>query len=378
MPHIALIAYELETGGISRVAVHLANGFCREGYRVSLVLSTSQGPRHNAELALLDNAVEVTSLSDRAFGKRALGQVQTFAAMRRWLRRARPDVVVGTANNISWYTGLAVAGLGAEGPRVFIKTTNPILRKADGPALTAIRRAGYARLFGAADGVLTLSNAETRLLAEQFPAQAARFRTVYNPYLTPEIEARTRLPAIAGEGPMILALGRLAPQKNFARAIEAFALARQMGGLTLKGARLVICGEGPQRADLEALAKRLGVSDVVELPGFRDDVPDLLACADRYLMSSEYEGLPAVVIEALGAGCPVVSTDCFLAARELLDDRPGCRVTGFSAQSLAAGLVEALEEAADEAGLRQLAQGYSLQSAARSHLATMGFSPAAD
>lgn len=376
MSHIALIAYELETGGISRVAVHLANGFSREGRRVSLVLSTSQGPRHAEELALIDKQVEVICLSDRPFRKRALGQIATFRALRRWLRRARPDVIVGTANNISWYTGLATTGLGADRPKLYIKTTNPILRKADGPALTALRKAGYARLFGAADGVLTLSDAETGLLSKQFPAVAGRFRTVFNPYLTPEIGSRPRDTAGAGGTPVILALGRLAPQKNFARAIEAFALARQLGGAALNDARLVICGEGPERASLEALANRLGVADAVELPGFRDDVPELLAQARCYLMSSEYEGLPAVVIEALGAGCPVVTTDCFLAARELLDGRSGCRVTALDARSLATGLVQSFGEVPDEMALRQLAQNYSLVSAVQSHLTAMGLAAA--
>ena len=364
MPHIALTSYDLETGGISRVAVYLANGFAGGGHRVSLVLCSDAGDLHAVLSAELAEGVELVVLSAKRARSRALGQIASWRAMRRWLRAARPDVLMGTSNNIAWFTGLSLAGLSGKRPALFIKTTNPILRKADGPLLTALRRWGYARLFGAAEAVLTLSEAESRVLAAQFSRQAARFHAVYNPYLTPAFLAA---PQAQREPGLLIGLGRLSPQKNFVRLIRAFALARSRSA-ALANARLLIAGEGPLRGELEALVSDSGLGEAVSLPGFAHDVPALLARADRFILSSEYEGLPAVVIEALGSGCPVIATDCFAAARELLGGLAGCAVCDLFEAELADALVAALGETPDPGVLRERASDYALPSAIASHL----------
>src|SRR6185503_9029583 len=90
-------------------------------------------------------------------------------------------------------------------------------------------------------------------------------------------------------------------------------------------ARLTILGDGPLRHSLEALARSLGIADRVDTPGYGDVLPRLRQ-ADLFVLSSDYEGLPAVVLEALASGVPVVTSDSFLAAREMLEGAPGCAV----------------------------------------------------
>jgi glycosyltransferase involved in cell wall biosynthesis len=378
LAHIALAAYDLETGGISRVTVYLANGFAARGHRVSLVLCSGAGELHGALAEELSTGVELVELSDRRFRSRAMGQVRTWRKMQNWLRLARPDVLLGTANNIAWWSGLVRNGLGEDAPRLFIKTTNPIMRTKDGAMLTAIRHAGYSRLFGAAEKVLALSEAEAQLLARQFSSQADRFVQVFNPYLTKRFLETPLRRREQGSAPAILALGRLAPQKNFARAIEAFAIAREKGGASMAGATLLIAGEGPLRPELEALVAKLGLRDVVSMPGFNSDAARLMADADLYLMSSEYEGLPAAVIEALGSGVPVVTTDCFLAARELLDGLPGCAVSMPDAQALANAMLRAVAECSHPEAMRERVRDYAIAAAVESHLAAMGLSLSSD
>jgi glycosyltransferase involved in cell wall biosynthesis len=113
--------------------------------------------------------------------------------------------------------------------------------------------------------------------------------------------------------PLILVVGRMEPQKNLTLAIHAFAalLARQ-------DARLVILGEGRERSALEALVRRVGLDGAVEMPGFVPDVGAMLAKASLLLMTSRYEGFPAVLIEALAADVPVVSTHCSPAQKTLI------------------------------------------------------------
>ena len=113
---------------------------------------------------------------------------------------------------------------------------------------------------------------------------------------------------------MILAAGRLADVKGFDVALRAFAR------LEDPDARMVILGEGPRRERLTALATALGVSERVEFPGYVPDIRPWLDAARVFLLSSHYEGYGAVVVEALNAGRPVVSTDCTPAALELLSE----------------------------------------------------------
>jgi glycosyltransferase involved in cell wall biosynthesis len=120
-----------------------------------------------------------------------------------------------------------------------------------------------------------------------------------------------------GPGPYLMAIGRLSAQKGFDTLIRAFAEARS----GMPDHRLVIIGEGPDRAALEGLAAELEVADAVLLPGFVDNVHPLLAGADLFVLSSRYEGMGGLVLlEALVHGVPVIATDCPSGPRFVLRD----------------------------------------------------------
>ncbi|PKP96911.1 MAG: glycosyltransferase, partial [Alphaproteobacteria bacterium HGW-Alphaproteobacteria-13] len=169
-----------------------------------------------------------------------------------------------------------------------------------------------------------------------------------------------------GEGPVILlGAGRLAAQKRFDRLLRAFAAAGP------SAARLRIAGDGPDRAALAALAAELGVADRVDMIGYTTDMPAQMAAADLFVLSSDYEGLPAVVIEALASDLPVMSTDCFANARELLTGLPGCAAVERSTEALAEALDAWLAAPPAPAELRRFALPYSTANAVASHLAAM-------
>jgi glycosyltransferase involved in cell wall biosynthesis len=113
--------------------------------------------------------------------------------------------------------------------------------------------------------------------------------------------------------PIILAVGRLVPEKGFDMLIAAFA------ALGDPAAELVIVGEGPDRARLEGLITGHGLAGRVRLPGYIDDTRGWLDAARLAAMPSRFEGYPAVLIEAFAAGRPAVATDCTPAAAELID-----------------------------------------------------------
>jgi len=170
-----------------------------------------------------------------------------------------------------------------------------------------------------------------------------RVQVVYNPVLSPALMALARQapghPWFApGQPPVILGVGRLTRQKDFPTLIRAFAEVRRC-----RSARLMILGEGEERGRLEALALELGVADDVALPGFRENAMAYMAGSALFVLSSAWEGLPTVLIEALAAGTRVVSTDCPSGPREILQDgRLGALVPVGDAVALTGAMIDAL------------------------------------
>jgi len=167
---------------------------------------------------------------------------------------------------------------------------------------------------------------------------------IYNPVITPSFLAGLdRRPKhqwfTDGAVPIVLGAGRLTQQKDFSTLIRAFAQVRRR-----RPARLLILGEGGDRGLLEALVAELGLTEDVALPGWRPDVGACMAHSDIFVLSSAWEGLPTVLIEALASGTRVVSTDCRSGPREILrDGRLGALVPVSDAAALAEAIHQTLE-----------------------------------
>src|SRR5207245_8477381 len=114
--------------------------------------------------------------------------------------------------------------------------------------------------------------------------------------------------------PVVLAMGRLVPQKGFDWLLDAWARVRT----DRPDWRLVIAGEGPDRAELASRARRLGVEASVEFPGFDREPYRRMAGAEVFVLSSRYEGFPLVLVEAMGCALPVVAMDCPSGPREIV------------------------------------------------------------
>jgi glycosyltransferase involved in cell wall biosynthesis len=145
-----------------------------------------------------------------------------------------------------------------------------------------------------------------------------RIQVIYNPVVSPELQQKLQAPLEhpwfqPNQPPVLLAAGRLAAEKDFSTLIHAFAQVRQR-----RPARLVILGEGEDRAVLEALIRQLGLEKDVSLPGFVDNPYAYMIRASLFVLSSKAEALPTVLIEALYCGLPLVATDCPGGTREIL------------------------------------------------------------
>lgn len=155
--------------------------------------------------------------------------------------------------------------------------------------------------------------------------------------------------------PVIMAVGRLKVEKDFATLLRAFARV-----VAHRPARLIVLGEGPERAALTDLAARLGVASNILMPGFVSDPAPWLAHADLLACSSLREGFGNVLVEAMAQGVPVVSTDCPFGPREILKDGALGRLTPVGdAELFARALAESLETPVNRGVLRARAADFS-------------------
>lgn len=297
----------------------------------------------------------------RASRSRGWDLVRTFPALVRHLRTRRPNAVVSTANNTALVSALAVkAARLSRRTRLLLKTTNPIVSSRHKGLIKWLRRASYRLIFGWTDAVWTLSEDESREMRTAFPRFTPIFRAVFNPYVTPAMLAGRAMDASGGSG--VISIARLTRQKRVDRLL--FGLA----ALPDRDVRLLVLGEGEDRPSLEQQIEQLGLQSRVNMPGYVPDVARALHQSDLFVLTSDYEGLPAAILEAMAANCPVLCTDCFPAARTLLNAAEGCAVIeDVRPEPLARQMTEALSRKRPQS-LRAIAELYSIENGVRSHV----------
>jgi glycosyltransferase involved in cell wall biosynthesis len=363
---ILMTMHRMSQGGADRVAVLLANGFHAAGIPTDLLLLRSGGEGEQALSELLDPGVRLHSAGP-PMGSRHLELVRGARAIRALAASARSSLVLASSSNMGLVTGVACRLLRAKGVRVAMKLTNPVIRPHDRSSIyKAYRTALYRFTFRQHDRVLTLTDAENRDVQGRYPDLANRFATVANPYVAADLLQKALTPRAAQSGPpQLLAIARMMPQKRLDVLLEAFSR------LSRRDARLTILGDGPLRRSLEAHARTLGIADRVAMPGFVDDVQPALAAADLLVLSSDYEGLPAAVIEALAGNVPVVTTDCFLGAREMLGGSRYCGVTPVGDPAALASAIDAALIAGPPTGLREITAPYGIDASIAAHIAAL-------
>ena len=334
---VALFIRSLAGSGAERVVVNLANGLDGQGYRVQLVLGDATGPfldHVSPGIEVFDLAVQrkavvfdfirapgrFLELRATAWGSRAGRIMLGVPRLARYIDAEQPDVLISALDHGN-VAAVIAAKLSVYKPDVVV--TQHCNLTSD--VITSRRKPGkiYAlvkRYYPEATAIVGVSEGVSADLTAHIPSAAERISTIYNPVVDEDLAERAReepdhpwFASPSGE-PLIVTVGKLKKQKDHATLLRALARLRQD-----VPARLVIFGEGPERAALEHLAEQLGIADTVSLPGFTANPFAAMARADVFVLSSTYEGLPTVLIEALACGCPVVSTDCPSGPEEILE-----------------------------------------------------------
>ena len=357
---IAFYMHDLSGGGVERMRLSLIAELRARGQTVSLVVGRRQGALAGQVPADLD----VVELG-------CSGVLASALALARVLRRKRPDVLVASLdhNNIA---AMLAGTLARTGTRVVVCQHN---------ALSAERASGwkyravpwlYWLLQSRAHGLVAVSRGVADDLAQVAGIPRRRITAIYNPVIGPDFAARSAgsapHPWLAdGEAPTFVFAGRLTDQKDPLLLLEAFALLRQSGQ-----ARLVLLGEGPLLATLRAEAARRGIAEAVLFAGFQANPLPWIAHATGLVLSSRYEGLGNVLIEALACGTPVVATDCPHGPAEILAGGAfGALVPVGDAALLADAMARMAIAPRDSERLQARAACFSASACADAHLALL-------
>ena len=359
---LALLVPDLRGGGAERVMLNLAIGLAEIGCQVDLVVAVARG----SYLKDVPPAVNLVDLKSRDVAV-------CLPALVRYLKSAKPAGLVSALSqaNVSAILAKKLSGVDT---RVLAVSHNSLsVESKNGKSLKLKVMPYFVRaFFPSADVLAGVSTGVCTDLAQMLNMPAERVKVLYNPVISEKTLTMSTEPVdhpwlAEGEPPVILTVGRLHPQKNHALLVDAFAKLRAK-----REARLMILGEGDLRPEIEEQVKRLGLVDDVALPGFVANPFAYMSKAAVFALSSRFEGLPTVLIEALACGARVVSTDCPSGPDEILrGGQYGALVPVDNVDALADALRQTLDSG--QAPPPESWQPYRIVEASRRYLDALGF-----
>ena len=364
--HIAILLSNFGHGGVERMLVNLARGFNELGCRVDFLIRDREVPF----VSSLHRQVNLIELS-------ASSHAQLLQRLVSYLNEFQPQILMAAKIKDEELALQAKSKLG-NSPDVFLRIGTNVTARLATRRRNPIKRWLINRAFRErcrkADGLIAVSQGVADDMMAITQLSSDRIHVLRNPVVTPDLAQRAAEsvdhPWLQnGQPPVLIGAGGLRQQKNFLLLLQAFAKVRAQ-----RPCRLLILGEGRQRQRLQSLARELGVDSDFELPGFIENAYAYMAKAALFVLSSNWEGSPNVVAEALAVGTPVVSTDCPSGAREILQNgRFGKLVPMNDEQALTTAILASLDETPDPDFLRQGAQPYTLESSSKAYLKAFWF-----
>ncbi|WP_294047255.1 glycosyltransferase [Sphingomonas sp.] len=290
-------AQSLQGGGVERVMLRLVRGWVDAGQRVTMVLGRASGPL----TAEIPDGVELVDL-----GTNHLGMMASLPGI---VRRVAPDIVFCPGNHYSSAAGWLKLCLGRDCPPIVAKVSNRLDRDDQRFPLAQGYKLWLRAHPGFIDHIVAMSPAMASEAVRMTGIAADNVSVIPNPPSHQPLDAPTPPPTA---GDYLIGIGRLSQQKRWDRAIAALA------GVERRDTQLMILGEGEARGTLENQIGVLGLRERVRLPGYSTNPRPALAQARALVLTSDFEGVPGVIHEALALGTPVVTTDSSVAIREIV------------------------------------------------------------
>ena len=304
---ISMFFHDFGIGGAERVMLQLAQGFIECGHPVDMVLARAEGPL----LTEVPLGVQIIDLKTRS-------PIQMFFGLIRYLRQKKPGVLLSPFE-VTSVIAILVKKITRVPTRVVIRVSVHISQnKRTSKWKKILEQFVVSKVYPWADGIITVSAGAAKDLAVYTGIPLERIKVIYNPVVSEQLLNAAEQPVHhrffnENEYPVVLGVGRLAEQKDFSTLIKAFDLLHKK-----IPSRLIILGNGEERSHLEKLIHSCGLQNLVDLPGSDINPFAFMKKASVFVLSSKWEGLPGVLIQALACGCPIVSTDCLSGPSEIL------------------------------------------------------------
>ena len=351
--------------GVDRVLQRLLPAIAARGYQVDLLHVRGHGP----EIPPQSNLYQVD-----------LGAAHVATALPgliRYLRRCRPGVLFSDKDRVN-RTAILAKRLSGSSARLVLRngTTVSVDLRDRKPLDRLLQRFSMRHLYTAADCILMPSMGAADDFAAVSGIARERIQVVPSPVISEDLHMLAAAPVdhpwlTEKDSPVIVGIGVLCGRKDFETLIRGFALLRQ----TTPG-RLIILGRGKRRDRLLGLARRLGVAESVDLPGFDANPYRFIAHADLFALSSRWEGMPVVLIEALALGRQIVSTDCPSGPRELLaGGHLGRLVPVGDDRQFAQAMQQTLGGRPPLEAMQHAASAYTVEASTDAYLTAMGLEP---
>lgn len=351
---ISIFLPNLKGGGAEKSMAILANSFYEKGYSVDLILAKKTGPF----LDLLKPGINCFDFnSDSVF--------KTIIKLINYIRVYSPQVLLTAINYVNLTAILAKIVSRKKFRLIISERNNNFSRKiklTDGlkPFIVNIL---IKFLYPFADSIIAVSKELASEVKKNIIFNKSKVTYIYNPIILNTYKSENKFSI---SEPYIIAIGRLEKQKNYLLLIKAFKRLQKH-----TNSKLLILGEGSKRDEIEKMINQLGLSHQVIMPGFVLNIRPYLEKAKMLVLSSNYEGLPTVLIEGLLAGTPIVSTNCPTGPYEILEGgRWGRLVKPNDVNSLYQGMLETLNDKNPPNGINR-AKEFSVENSVKGYLKVM-------
>lgn len=309
LPRVALYLRSLLNTGIEPVMLTIAEQFSHKGLDVDFILNHVN---ENTYKRIPAN-VNIIDLKEPKL-------LRGLAPLICYLKKLKPLALL-SSQHLTNETALLAKIVSRTSTKFIVTEHNTVsVEWRDKKKITELLTPFFVRiLYPMADGRVAVSKGVAEDLARVTHLSQDKIKVIYNPVITEKLKKNSEEPLEyswykSGEPPVILGVGRLTAQKDFPTLIRAFEKVRRV-----QSARLMILGNGPERLKLRALIKELGLEETVSLEGHVENPYAYMKQAKVFVLSSAWEGLPTVLIEAMAVGTPVISTNCKSGPAEILD-----------------------------------------------------------
>lgn len=349
-------------GGAERVCVSLANEFAKLGYKPQIIVLNL---KNDVNTHLLDSRCKVHELGVSRLRYAA-------PAMVTFMRKHRPESILVFGNEMGIILN-TLRKLRLVQVKIVLRVLNNVnisLSKEEHISKTVenyLKK--QQKQLRDMEHVVAQCQAMREMILDRNLVSEEQITAIYNPVSEKIVQAVENIPRKEKEDYQFTFIGRLDPQKNLTHLLKAFKLVVDKR----KDVTLHLVGDGILKQQLQEEACQLHIQDYVVFEGMRKDIENVYSSSDVVVLSSSYEGMPNCLIEAIACGIPVVSYDCPIGPKEIIEeDINGYLVSFLNIEELAERMLDAVEKQWDTESIKKTADKFNATVIAKQYLEVIG------